>query len=223
MNNFSNSPAEQHIESFYGSVEDMVRQITSMDDDNSVWIAAIAAPGITRRDALRLSKLFKNSSAVHQYLSAATDVGFYKSFINARLPKTVPMPRMLIDAKTQNAAKIAQIKRGDFLTLKQLSGVAQLFPRSPKVLTRKWQRDRTIFSFDHNGLEYFPAYALIAENILSPNPIIAKTLEIFKTSKTGWDCALWFATPNEILKALRPKDILKTNPDNVIAAAHAEM
>lgn len=87
----------------------------------------------------------------------------------------------------------------------------------------EWKRDKLIFAFEHNDVEYFPSYALEPGRECRPQPAIAEVLSIFGAEKSGWGCAFWFEAVNGYLSGKRPKDTLPYHPERVIDAAALEM
>lgn len=223
MDKITNFSSGSIIGTFYGSAVSVSNRISAMDDDADVKALVIAISGITSRQAAQLSKSFKNSSAVHRYLSGADYSDFCELVVNAYLPKTVPMPTLLIQARVLRAERIAHIESGDFVTAKQMKQVLALGVWNTASRPNQWTKERRIFSFNHDGLDYFPLYALKAGKKLAPDPTVATILEIFGTGKTGLECAAWFAGANDFLSAATPKNTLTRSPEKVISAARAEM
>lgn len=87
----------------------------------------------------------------------------------------------------------------------------------------KWKRDKLIFAFEHNDVEYFPSYALETGRECRPQPAIAEVLSIFGAEKSGWGCAFWFEAVNGYLNGKTPKETLPYHPERVIEAAALEM
>lgn len=223
MSNDTNFPGGQIDKNFYGSAASVSDRLDAMEDDANVKVVIIAISGITLRHASRLSKSFKDAPEVHRYLSRAADSDFCELVVNAYLPKTVPMPTLLAQARIHRTAKIDLIESGDFVTAKRLREIFNLSIHNSSIRLNHWARERTIFSFSLEGTDYFPIYSLQAGRNPSPDPTIAKILEIFGARKTGLECAIWFAAANDFLGRATPKNTLTTDPIKVITAAYAEM
>jgi hypothetical protein len=56
-----------------------------------------------------------------------------------------------------------------------------------------------------------------------PRREIAEILKIFGDAKDSWRLAFWFAGLNSFLDDERPRDVLATDPERVIAAAKDEV
>lgn len=223
MSNDTNFSGGHIDKNFYGSVASISERLDAMEDSADVKVVIIAISGITLRHASRLSKLLSRSSEVHRYLSGATDSDLCELIVNAYLPKIVPIPTALAQAQIHRTAKMNLIESGDFVTAKKMREIFNLSTHNSSVRLRHWARERSIFSFSLEGVDYFPIYSLHAAKNPSPNPTIAKILEIFGTKKTGLECADWFAASNYFLAGATPKSKFTIDPVKVIAAAYAEM
>lgn len=71
----------------------------------------------------------------------------------------------------------------------------------------------------NKGVDYFPSYALDPATDYQPCAAIKKVIDVFGDQKGGWGLAYWFASVNRFLGGRRPQDVLKENPEQVIAAA----
>lgn len=81
------------------------------------------------------------------------------------------------------------------------------------------QRERQIFAISHNGVDYFPLYALDPVKGYRPREALKAILGIFGDSRDAWQLASWFLAVNGRLGGRRPQDLLETDPDAVIEAA----
>ena len=52
---------------------------------------------------------------------------------------------------------------------------------------------------------------------------LKKIIDLFKGHKEGWGLAYWLASDNSFLGGKRPLELLKTAPEQVLAAAHDEL
>lgn len=83
------------------------------------------------------------------------------------------------------------------------------------------KREGRIFSFQHEGQTFFPAFQFDAD--INPKPVIAPVIEALDNrGLRGWQVGLWFATNSAVLGGARPLDLLDEDPERVIAAASRE-
>jgi len=111
---------------------------------------------------------------------------------------------------------------GDFLLVQDLAnhlGIDIAF-LSPALM--RWEADHRIFSIDHDGSKSFPVYAFPSQGGASPIPSLRDVLSVLCPMKDGWGISFWFISPNGWLGGKRPQDLLSTEPDRVISAAHEE-
>ena len=144
------------------------------------------------------------------------------SLVETLLPKEMPPPTLLKEARMMLRAKEAVLNGADWLTAAQVASIAGLSQKNPSAQLHKWKRDGAIFAIRRNGVDYFPGYALDPANEYRPYRSFKKVLEQFGESKDGGGLAYWFQSVNSFLSGKRPIDLLAKNPDAVIAAAADE-
>lgn len=140
-------------------------------------------------------------------------------FVEALLPEMAPSRSALIQASMQAAAKTQILDSGDYLRSAEIAKLAGYSASNPSAQTSKWKRDKTIFSVEKDGVDYFPYFALNPEKSYKPYSAVAEVLDVFQDTKIGWGLAFWFAGVNSFLDDRRPQDLLATQPELVIAAA----
>jgi hypothetical protein len=124
-----------------------------------------------------------------------------------------------LDAIMLDHAKSMVINSKSYFTAKEITDRVGL----DSSVLEHWKRDKLIFVFEYNDVEYFPTYALDAEREFRPQPAIAKVMKIFGAERGGWGCAFWFEAVNGYLNGKTPKDTLPYHPERVIEAASLEM
>jgi len=83
-----------------------------------------------------------------------------------------------------------------------------------------WKRERRIFSVAHQGRTYFPGFQFDAEG--QPRAVIAEVIAALEPCSSEWELALWFAATSGWLGGRRPVDLLESDPEAVVEAAHRE-
>lgn len=86
-----------------------------------------------------------------------------------------------------------------------------------------WKSEGMLFSVTYQRAEYYPAYAIDTQNLGRPITDLKLILKEFKGTKSGWGLAFWFTGVNSFLGAMRPQDLLRSDPLSVRAAAKDEM
>jgi hypothetical protein len=146
-----------------------------------------------------------------------------KALVDAVVPKAPPAPTLLKEAAMLARSRKAVLESADWLTAAKLAEVAGLSSSNPSTQPNKWKRERRIFAIHHNGVDYFPGYGLDPEAGWRPRKALKPVLEIFGDKKDGWGLAYWFLSVNSFLGGRRPQDVLKLDPEQVLAAAADEL
>ena len=123
---------------------------------------------------------------------------------------------MLVEAKT------AILNGGDFLPATEVAHLAGFNSTNLSAQPKNWKRNREIFAIRQGRENYLPPYGL---NPADHRPCreMAQILKVFGAAKDGSGLAFWFAALNSFVDDERPKDVLATDPERVIAAAKDEV
>lgn len=139
--------------------------------------------------------------------------------VAALLPKEMLSPTLLKEVQMQLRAKEAVLASGDWLSVADLAAIGEQSVKKTNAQLRKWMRDGAIFSIHHNGVEYFPGYALDPLREYRPYHALKEVIAQFAGTGDGWGLALWFHSPNSFLGGRSPRELLATQSDHVIEAA----
>lgn len=143
--------------------------------------------------------------------------------IDALVP-AVPLPRHLILEAQMNAqARVAVLESAEWLTAAQVSKFAGFSGQNASTQPNKWKREGKIFAIRQGGSDYYPGYALDAEAGYRPIKGLGPVLKRFAGALDDWDIAIWFGSVNGFLGGQRPLDLLKSEPEKVLAAAEDEI
>jgi hypothetical protein len=145
------------------------------------------------------------------------------SIIEALVPKVTPPQHLLIEARMAAEARKRALESGDWLTAAQVSQLAGFSASNPSAQPNKWKKERAIFAVRHHGVDYFPGYALDPATGYRPAREMSRILAVFAGKKDDWGLAYWFASVNSFLGGERPKDLLRSQSDRVVAAAEDEL
>lgn len=140
----------------------------------------------------------------------------------ALLPQKLASPHGVKELCAQAAARRIVLESGDWLTTADVASLAGLKGGNPGSQVRRWKSRGLIFAIRHKGRDYFPLYALAADESFRPSKHLAEIIRVFAGHKDGWGMAYWFGSPNSYLGGKRPKDLLASEPDHVIDAACQE-
>ena len=119
--------------------------------------------------------------------------------------------------KTQTAI----LNSGDFVPAAEVARLAGFSSTNLSVQPKNWKRNRGIFAIQEGKEDYLPLYGLNAGDH-RPRKEMAEILKVFGEAKDEWGLAFWFARLNSFLDDERPRDVLATAPERVLAAAMYE-
>ncbi|MDX8449225.1 hypothetical protein RFM41_32675 [Mesorhizobium sp. VK25A] len=104
------------------------------------------------------------------------------------------------------------------LTSAEIGAQAGLKTKNPYATAARWKKAGNIFSVQHRGKEYFPAFQFREGR---PHPTIKKALGALPPRLSAWQRAFWFMSTNGWLADKAPADMLDS-PQSIIAAAERE-
>lgn len=145
-----------------------------------------------------------------------------ESIVAALVPQVPPPRHLLAEARMTASARQAVLESADWLTAAQLAQLAGFSATNPSAQPNRWKKSGQIHAIRHDGIDYFPGYALDAQRGYRPLKGLAEVLAAFGDTKDGWGLATWFASANSFLGGQRPMDLLATDPAQVAAAARDE-
>lgn len=124
----------------------------------------------------------------------------------------VDMKRARLEAQALRA-----IRHGtEWLTAGEIADLADLGPANPIATVSRWKQQRRIYALRQGGRDYYPKYALGPD--FRP---LAAMKEIMRVL-AGYDPELlagWFDSTSRFLGGKRPRELLATEPEKVLAAA----
>ncbi|MBN9617608.1 MAG: hypothetical protein BGO25_10400 [Acidobacteriales bacterium 59-55] len=145
------------------------------------------------------------------------------SLIEAFLPDVTLSESAIIEAQMVAEAKAEVLRSGSFVAATKIAKLAGYSSKNPSAQPHKWKKDGAIFAIHHKGTDYYPLYALNPDDNYRPYAALAEIIRIFGEKKTGWGLSYWFEAINSFLDDQKPKDLLATDPKDVIAAARDEV
>jgi hypothetical protein len=141
---------------------------------------------------------------------------FRRELVGAFLQGAAPRSVDLTQARLQ-ARALRQIFEGtEWLTAAQVGELAHLGTGNPTGSVNRWKSLRKIFAIARDGKDYYPRYALAAD--FRPLPQLAEVLAVL-AHYDGERLAAWFESPSGCLGGQRPRRLLASQPERVLAAA----
>ena len=109
----------------------------------------------------------------------------------------------------------------EMLQVHEIAALAGCDMQTMRSNLARWKAERRIFSIEHEGAEYFPAFALDSRDGYRPFPALGEALRILNAGNWGtdWAVASWFIGLSSFLDDQRPEDLLASDPEWVIEAA----
>jgi len=87
---------------------------------------------------------------------------------------------------------------------------------NPHAAVSRWQQSGRIFGIDHRGKKIYPAY--IFDATWQPLPEVKKILAALD-GYSPFRIAAWFESTNSFLGGKRPREVIASAPEAVVAAA----
>jgi len=208
------------VETFTGRPAEISGRINKLKRDR---VFVIATDEMSPSDSHALQNMLLGATKL--FRQAADDQLDEKLqfLVKAFLPKAPPTPIMLKEAEMQARAQTAVFASADWLTAPQVATLAGFSDSNLSAQPTKWKREGRIFTVPQSGTDYFPGYGLDPDNGYRPLKSLKSVLDVFKGRKKGWGLGYWFSSVNSFLGGRRPQDVLKVDPDRVVAAAKDEL
>lgn len=128
-------------------------------------------------------------------------------------PTAVDMASARLEAQAYR-----QILTGsEWLTAQQIGELANLGTGNPVATVNRWKKNRKIFAVHRDGRDHFPRYGLGPD--FRPLPQLAEVLKVL-AGYDGERLAAWFESTSSFLGGKRPREVLATDHNRVIDAAH---
>jgi len=196
---------------------------TQLDKSKASQVVALPVVGMDADHAALLARTLGDIASFISHRLIEQDEQAFKSLVNALLPKAPLSPSLIKEAEMQARARRAVLEGTEWLTAAHVAQLAELSPSNPSAQPNKWKRSKQIFAIHHNGVDYYPHFALDPATGYRPRKSLKPILDVFADTKDGWGLAFWFLALNGFLGGRRPLDLLATKPELVLAAAVDEV
>lgn len=211
--------ASPGISTLAGDPEEVRRQLHKVDAEQ---VVAVALAHATPREAAAIAETFASIADLVKTIVGEHHRQSLEAIVGALVPKTPPTPNELKEAAMLARARTAVLGSGDWMTAAEIASVAGFSASNPSAQPNKWKREGAIFAIRHNGVDYFPSYGLDPQSGYRPRKAMAQVLDVFADTKDGWGLSYWFMAANSFLGGKRPRDLMASDPERVIAAAADE-
>jgi hypothetical protein len=133
-----------------------------------------------------------------------------------------PSPALLLQARRNAEARRDLLHDYGAFTAATLADANGSSASNRAALASRWRKESRIFGVTSNDKTYFPSFQF--DDRARPLAVVGRVLSRLRTEPMGeWEIALWFTSANEWLSGRRPVDLLKEDPDGVVAAAEHEI
>ena len=134
-------------------------------------------------------------------------------FLGDVQPKPLDVQRARLEAKAHRAV----LTGTEWLTAQQIAELANLSPGNPVATVSRWKQQGRIFAIRRDGKDYFPRYGLGDD--FRPLASLAPILQVLR-HYSAERLAGWFESTSGFLDGRRPREMVTTDPQRVLAAAH---
>lgn len=208
---------------FEGDAEEVLHEVTSTKESRPRYILITMPDENSARSDSEILRDFE------QLLPAALEnmqrsrIEQIIDALSAGSAVTIPT-EALAEARMMAEARSGILNSGQFLTAGQIAGLANYSKSNPSTQPAKWKQDGAIFAVKQKGTHYFSLFALSPEDNYRPYKAVAEILRILRERPVSdWAIASWFIAANSFLDDVAPKDLLATDPVQVIEAARDQV
>jgi len=179
-----------------------------------------APPEVTEKDLQEVQQMLPDLiSAVlavrHQRRLAARD-----TLVDLFAGQSEITPADSAQARMEGRARRAIQEGTEWYTAQQVAEFAQLGPGNPIGSVSRWKSQGRVFALRQGNRDLYPRYALGAD--FHPLDGMRAILQVLRGYSPDW-LATWFESTNSFLGGKRPRELLATNPELVVAAANDEV
>ena len=163
----------------------------------------------------------KRASEVIEVLIDKRQTDSWEALIEALTPDVPLTSNRLIEAKMFAQAMKGVLESDDFVRTADIAEVGHFSKTNPSSQPNRWKKAGLIFAVPYKGADLYPLYALDLTEGAKPLPVMESVLSILR-EKDDWQKAFWFSSVNTYLKNRMPKELLKSEPQEVLRAAEIE-
>lgn len=174
-----------------------------------------------RRTTMDVIDLIHKSSTANQEALAEKDIKALTdaySTINRHKGATINVARALLEDEyaKRRAQFITQIET---FSGPELAGIAGHTAGNPSATASRWKASGKVFSVGSPEGERFPVFQFADGK---PVAVVADVLALMRSTRSDWQIAFWFTSPNAYLGGAKPSDRL-SDRDEILMAARREI
>ncbi len=145
----------------------------------------------------------------------------WHALVEALTPDVELSRNKVVEAEMLADARRIVLESEDYVKATAIAGSASYSSKNPSSQPNRWKRNGQIFAIHYKGVDLYPAYALDHSEGVRPLPIMGEILKHL-ADKDDWQKAFWFEGLNSYLNNRKPKQLLRTQPAEVLRAAELE-
>ncbi len=149
---------------------------------------------------------------------AAQEASRFSDVVASVSPRRVPSPAWFLQAQRNATERQELLEEFGALESDQLADLAGSQARNRRATAHRWQESGQVFSVPSQGRAIFPGFQFSAETG-HPKPAVRDVLRALPDAMQGWELALWWTTPIDLLDWRRPVDLLDSDQTSVVTAA----
>jgi hypothetical protein len=152
-----------------------------------------------------------------------SDFSRFDDVVTRLVPDHVPSPAWMLQARRNADSRVRFLAEFGGLDAEDVADFAQSTARNRRATAYRWRDDGLIFGVGHAGKTVYPAFQFDPDTH-RPKPVVGGVLAQLPPGLRhgGWQLALWWDTPLDVLDWQRPVDVMDTDADAAINAARAE-
>jgi hypothetical protein len=215
---FANSGHHQRWDAQQGSAQDLASYLENSEGQALVFVSHC------RGDDEWTKTVFETLKRASQFIDVLIDKrqeDSWEALIEALTPDLPLTSNRMIEAKMFAQAMKGILESDDFAKATDIAEIAHFSKRNPSSQPNRWKKTGLIFAVPYKGVDLYPLYALELKKGARPLPIMKKVLQVL-ADKDDWQKAFWFGSVNTYLRNKMPKELLKSEPQEVLRAAVIE-
>ncbi|GAB3768904.1 hypothetical protein GCM10028796_33230 [Ramlibacter monticola] len=170
---------------------------------------------LSAQEQLSLQQVLPGLAQSVVELQRRRDQDNYERLVQLFLGDATPRSLDVQRARLQAEARRAVFEGSEWLTVNEWAANAGL-GANPHATINRWKQARRVFAIRRAGRDYFPRYALDEDfRLLAAMGGVLQVL----TGYSDEGLATWFESTSSFLGGRRPRELLGTEPERVIAAA----
>lgn len=136
-----------------------------------------------------------------------------------KIIETTPLRALDAERAALEQRAIAAVFSGsEWLSAEQVGRLRDPEAKNPHGAVNRWRSEGKLFALPRGGMSYYPRYAF--DEAMEPRTVVARVLAELR-GRSPYRIASWFESTNGFLGGRRPREMLATDPEAVVAASRA--